>query len=66
MRTFQAGRFPIIHVARSRLSSPAFLSASLIYELHVGAFTAEGTFDSAVERLDHLVDLGVMPPTLSF
>ena len=31
----------------------------VIYELHVGTFTAEGTFDSAVERLDHLVDLGV-------
>lgn len=31
----------------------------VIYELHVGTFTPEGTFDSAVERLDHLVDLGV-------
>jgi len=32
---------------------------ALIYELHVGTFTAEGTLDSAIERLDHLVDLGV-------
>ncbi|KRE43540.1 malto-oligosyltrehalose trehalohydrolase [Knoellia sp. Soil729] len=31
----------------------------VIYELHVGTFTPEGTFDSAVGRLDHLVDLGV-------
>ncbi|GAA4125637.1 malto-oligosyltrehalose trehalohydrolase [Knoellia locipacati] len=31
----------------------------VVYELHIGTFTAEGTFDSAVERLDHLVDLGV-------
>ncbi len=31
----------------------------VIYELHVGTFTDEGTFDSAVERLDHLVDLGI-------
>ena len=31
----------------------------VIYELHVGTFTREGTLDSAIERLDHLVDLGV-------
>ena len=31
----------------------------VLYELHVGTFTAEGTLDSAVSRLDHLVDLGV-------
>ena len=31
----------------------------VIYELHVGTFTPEGTFDSAVGRLDHLVDRGV-------
>ncbi len=32
---------------------------SVVYELHVGTFTAGGTFDAAIERLDHLVDLGV-------
>ncbi|MEA2931871.1 MAG: maltooligosyltrehalose trehalohydrolase [Actinomycetota bacterium] len=32
---------------------------SVVYELHVGTFSPEGTFDSAVTRLDHLVDLGV-------
>ncbi len=32
---------------------------AVFYELHIGTFTAEGTFDAAVERLDHLVDLGV-------
>lgn len=31
----------------------------MIYELHVGTFTAAGTFDAAIERLDHLVHLGV-------
>ena len=31
----------------------------VIYELHVGTFTREGTLDSAIERLDHLLDLGV-------
>lgn len=32
---------------------------SVIYELHVGTFTPGGTLDSAIERLDHLVELGV-------
>ena len=31
----------------------------MVYELHVGTFTPEGTLDAAVERLAHLVDLGV-------
>ncbi len=35
------------------------LQGAVIYELHVGTFTPEGTLDAAVERLDHLVDLGV-------
>ena len=35
------------------------LQGGVIYELHIGTFTADGTFDAAVERLDHLVDLGV-------
>ena len=35
------------------------LPGSVLYELHVGTFTEQGTFDAAIERLDHLVDLGV-------
>jgi malto-oligosyltrehalose trehalohydrolase len=35
------------------------LPGSVIYELHVGTFTTEGTFDAAIKRLDHLCDLGV-------
>ncbi|HEU5033630.1 MAG TPA: malto-oligosyltrehalose trehalohydrolase [Mycobacteriales bacterium] len=35
------------------------LAGSVLYELHVGTFTPGGTFDAAIERLDHLVDLGV-------
>lgn len=31
----------------------------VVYELHVGTFTEEGTFDSAIERLDHLKELGI-------
>ena len=35
------------------------LRSGVIYELHIGTFTPEGTFDSAIERLDHLCRLGV-------
>ena len=35
------------------------LPGSVLYELHIGTFTPEGTFDAAIERLDHLVELGV-------
>ncbi|WP_375482949.1 malto-oligosyltrehalose trehalohydrolase [uncultured Jatrophihabitans sp.] len=35
------------------------LSAAVVYELHIGTFTPGATFDSAIERLPHLVDLGV-------
>ena len=56
---------------RSQLWSPApgvwsdddwqgrSIEGGVIYELHTGTFTPAGTFDSAIEKLDHLVDLGV-------
>ena len=58
-----------VHAA-SRLDDPDFawtdgawrgmpLAGSVLYELHVGTFTPEGTFDAAIGRLDHLVRLGV-------
>ena len=34
-------------------------SGGVVYELHVGTFTPEGTFDAAVAHLDHLVALGI-------
>jgi maltooligosyltrehalose trehalohydrolase len=46
------------------------LSSAVIYELHVGTFTPEGTFDAAIERLDHLAELGIthveLMPVASF
>lgn len=57
--------------ARSQLWQPApdawtdagwkgqSICGRVIYELHTGTFTPEGTFDAAIEKLDHLVDLGV-------
>ncbi|WP_410639936.1 malto-oligosyltrehalose trehalohydrolase [Amycolatopsis sp. lyj-346] len=35
------------------------LPGAVLYELHVGTFTEGGTFDAAIERLGHLVDLGI-------
>jgi maltooligosyltrehalose trehalohydrolase len=35
------------------------LAGAVLYELHVGTFTPAGTFDGVVERLEHLVALGV-------
>jgi maltooligosyltrehalose trehalohydrolase len=35
------------------------LERAVVYELHVGTFTGEGTFDAAIERLDYLFELGV-------
>ncbi|WP_322861055.1 malto-oligosyltrehalose trehalohydrolase [Mycobacterium europaeum] len=57
--------------ARSQLWDPAgaawtdgdwqgrTVEGAVIYELHLGTFTEAGTFDSAIEKLDYLVDLGV-------
>jgi maltooligosyltrehalose trehalohydrolase len=46
------------------------LSSAIIYELHIGTFTPEGTFDAAVHKLDYLRDLGVthveLMPVASF
>jgi maltooligosyltrehalose trehalohydrolase len=37
----------------------AHLKGQVIYEMHIGTFTAEGTFDAAAERLPYLQDLGI-------
>ena len=35
------------------------LAGAVIYELHIGTFTPEGTFDAALGKLDHLRSIGV-------
>jgi maltooligosyltrehalose trehalohydrolase len=35
------------------------LTGAVVYELHIGTFTPEGTLDAAADRLAHLIDLGV-------
>ena len=55
-RTFDPDAFD---VDRRRAGPAASSPASVIYELHVGTFTPEGTLDAALGKLDHLVELGV-------
>ncbi len=38
---------------------PKPLPSGVIYELHTGTFTPEGTFDAIAGKLDHLLELGV-------
>ena len=38
---------------------PPRLADSVVYELHVGTFTPEGTFDAAIGKLPHLRELGI-------
>jgi malto-oligosyltrehalose trehalohydrolase len=54
-RTYDHAAFP--WTDRSWRGGP--LHGSVIYELHTGTFTPEGTFDAAIGRLDHLRRLGV-------
>lgn len=46
------------------------LSSAIVYELHIGTFTREGTLDAAIGKLSHLADLGIthveLMPVASF
>jgi maltooligosyltrehalose trehalohydrolase len=46
------------------------LASGVIYELHIGTFTEEGTLDAAIGRLDYLVELSItyveLMPVASF
>jgi maltooligosyltrehalose trehalohydrolase len=46
------------------------LASAVLYELHIGTFTREGTFDAAIPHLDYLFDLGIthveLMPVASF
>jgi maltooligosyltrehalose trehalohydrolase len=57
------GRSQLWHAAPDAWTDGAWQGRSIegrvIYELHVGTFTRDGTFDAAIEKLDYLVDLGV-------
>jgi len=34
-------------------------TGAVIYEMHIGTFSKEGTFDGAIPNLDHLAELGI-------
>ncbi len=38
---------------------PRPLSSAVVYELHIGTFTQEGTFEAAIGKLKHLAQLGI-------
>lgn len=42
----------------SSWKNPA-LDSYILYELHTGTFSPEGTFDGIITQLDHLVELGI-------
>jgi maltooligosyltrehalose trehalohydrolase len=46
------------HWTDTQFQAPPLASA-IIYELHIGTFTPEGAFDSAIGKLDYLLALGV-------
>jgi maltooligosyltrehalose trehalohydrolase len=58
-RTFDATTFPWTDAGWRGPQGGAGVLGGLVYELHVGTFTPAGTFEAAIERLDHLVALGV-------
>jgi maltooligosyltrehalose trehalohydrolase len=54
-RVYSQAAFPWQHSA----FQPPPLSSAIVYELHVGTFTPEGTLDAAIEKLEYLRHLGV-------
>ena len=49
---------------------PVPLESGVIYEIHIGTFTGEGTLEAAIGKLDYLVNLGIthveLMPVASF
>ena len=53
------GPSELVEIARVAPGPPLRLEELVLYELHVGAFSDEGTFDAVVPRLRPLRELGV-------
>ncbi len=57
------GTSRVVDLASAMWTASSWIGARLadgvVYELHVGTFTPAGTLDAAIERLDHLIRLGV-------
>ncbi len=54
---FESGPAPRMSAQRGFQAAP--LSEAIIYELHVGTFTADGTYAAAQSKLPHLCSLGI-------
>ncbi|HET6759392.1 MAG TPA: malto-oligosyltrehalose trehalohydrolase, partial [Propionibacteriaceae bacterium] len=54
-RTFDADEY----VWSDQMWTGRQLAGGIIYELHVGTFTPEGTLTAAIDRIEHLVELGI-------
>ncbi|MEA2783162.1 MAG: glycogen debranching enzyme [Rhodospirillaceae bacterium] len=50
---------PASHAWRDQAWLGRSWEEAVLYELHVGAFTTEGSFRAAIDRLSHLAELGV-------
>ena len=57
------GPSEVVDTCAFRWSTEAWRAPAIedyvIYEAHIGTFTPDGTFESAIEQLDRLVELGV-------
>jgi malto-oligosyltrehalose trehalohydrolase len=57
------GRSELIDAQAYRWLTPAWRGRPwedvVLYELHLGTFTPDGTFRAAIEKLDHLASLGI-------
>ena len=50
---------PDAYTWRTRDWAGAGIQGQVVYEMHIGTFTEEGTFRSAAEHLDYLADTGI-------
>ncbi len=58
-RWFDPSRYPWRDATWAGPQQGGGVLGGVVYELHIGTFTKEGTLDAARERLGHLVNLGV-------
>lgn len=54
-RTYDQSAF---HWTDAQFKAPQ-LGSAIVYEIHIGTFTAQGTLDSAIEKLSYLAALGI-------
>jgi maltooligosyltrehalose trehalohydrolase len=69
-RLYDQNSFAWLDSSHSAKFQPPPLASGVIYELHIGTFTPEGTLDAAIGKLDYLTELGVthveLMPVASF